>query len=68
MNQILVLPLGGDSDAALALEADVVHGALVGDVGTALPEDPVHQRRLPVVDVGNHRHVADAGRVCDTPQ
>lgn len=55
--------LGGNGDAALALEADGVHGALVWDVGAALPQEPVHQRRLPVVDVGYHRHVADAGRV-----
>jgi hypothetical protein len=40
----------------------------VGDVGAALPQEPVHQRGLPVVDVGNHRHVADAGRVRDASQ
>jgi hypothetical protein len=57
--------LGGDGNAALALEADGVHGALVGDVRPALSQESVHERRLPVVDVGDHRHVADAGRIPD---
>jgi hypothetical protein len=57
--------LGGNGDAAFALEADGVHGALVGDIGAALPQEPVHERSLPVVDVGYHRHVSDAGRVHD---
>jgi hypothetical protein len=57
--------LGGDGNAALALEGYGVHGTLVGDVRPALSQESVHERRLPVVDVGDHRHVADAGWVPD---
>lgn len=57
--------LGGNGNAALALKADGIHGALVGDIGPALSKEPVHERRLPMVDVGYHRYVADAGWVHD---
>ena len=53
---------GLDRDAALLLELHVVEHLLVhlarGD-GAAALEDAVGQRRLPVVDVGDDREVAD---------
>ena len=55
--------LWGDSDAALALEADGVHGAFVGDIGAALAEKAVHEGGLAVVDMRYHRHVAEPARV-----
>lgn len=55
--------LGGDGDTALALETDGIEGALVGDVGAALAEEPVHEGGLPVVDVGYDGHVADPAGV-----
>lgn len=35
----------------------------MGDVGTALAEEPIHEGGLAVVDVGDHRHVAEPGGV-----
>ena len=55
--------LGSDGDAALALEADGIHGALVWDVDAALAEEAVHQSSLAVVNVSDDGHVAEAGRV-----
>jgi hypothetical protein len=54
--------LGLDGDPALALELHrveqlVAHLALGDGVGQL--EDPVRERRLPVVDVGDDREVAD---------
>lgn len=55
--------LGSDGDAALALEGNGIHGALVGDVGAALAEKAVHESGLAVVDMGDNRHVAEAAGV-----
>lgn len=55
--------LGSDSDAALALEGDGVHGALMGNVGAALAEQAVHQGGLSMVDVRDHRHVTEPVRI-----
>lgn len=35
----------------------------MGDVGTALAEEAVHERGLAVVDMSDHCHVAEPGRV-----
>ena len=55
-----------DRDAALLLELHVVEHLLVhlarGHRAAPL-EDAVRQRRLPVVDVGDDREVADEARV-----
>jgi small GTP-binding protein len=54
--------LGEDRDALLALEVHRVHDAvvdvLIGAEGPGLPQHRVDQRRLPVVDVGDDRDVA----------
>ena len=54
--------LGEDRDALLALEVVRVHDALVDVLvlaeGARLPEHRVDERRLPVVDVGDDRDVA----------
>lgn len=52
-----------NGDAALALEANGIESALVGEVGAALPQQLVHQSRLPVINMGNHGHVPEPGRV-----
>ena len=55
-----------DRDAALLLEVHVVEHLLVHLArrdGVAPLQDAVGQRRLPVVDVGDDREVADARRV-----
>jgi hypothetical protein len=63
--------LGEDRDALLALEVVAVEHALVhvlvGAKRPALPEHGVDQRRLPMVDMGDDRDVADvlAGCHCD---
>lgn len=46
-------------DTALALEADGVHGPLVGDVGATLAEQAVHESSLSVVYMGNNGDVAE---------
>ena len=54
--------LGEDRDAALALEAGVHHPVdplLVRGEGARLAQERVHERRLPMVDVGDDRDVAD---------
>ena len=55
-----------DGDAALALEVHRVEQLIphlaLGD-GLGQLEDPVRERRLPVVDVGDDREVADAALV-----
>ncbi len=57
--------LGQDRDALLALEVHRVEhplgDVLVGAEGTGLPEEGVHERRLPVVDVRDDRDVAYVG-------
>lgn len=57
------LHLGSDCDAAFALEADGVEGALVRDVGAALPEKTVHESRLSVIDMSYNGHVTEVGGV-----
>ena len=63
--------LGEDRDALLALEVHRVEDALVDVLIRAeragLPEERVHERRLPVVDVRDDRDVAElvAGRHAD---
>src|SRR5674476_1407658 len=53
--------LGEDRDALLALEIHRVHDLgldfLVGPERTRLPQHRVHERRLPVVDVGDDRDI-----------
>jgi hypothetical protein len=57
--------LGQDRDALLSLEVtrvhDPVHDGLVGPEGAGLAEDPVDERRLPVVDVGDDGDVPEVG-------
>jgi hypothetical protein len=52
-----------DRDALLALEVHRVHDAvidvLVLSEGAGLPEHGVDERRLPVVDVRDDRHVSE---------
>ena len=61
--------LGQDRDPLLALEIHRVHDALrnvlVLAEAPALPEHRVDQRRLPVVDVGDDRDVAQIVTVGD---
>jgi hypothetical protein len=57
--------LGQDGDPLLALEIHGVHHALVdlliGPEHARLPQHPVDERRLAVVDVGDDREVAEVG-------
>lgn len=39
----------------------------MGDVGTALAEEPIHEGGLAVVNVGDHRHVTETGRIQRAP-
>ena len=58
--------LGLDRDAPLALEihrVEVLRAHVAGVDGAGDLEDPVGQRRLAVVDVGDDREVADAGEI-----
>ena len=60
--------LGEDGDAALALEIVGIHGALghalVFAEGAGLLQQPVDQRRLAVVDMGDNGDVAKFHRPC----
>lgn len=51
---------GGNSDAALPLEADGVHSAFMWDIGPALAKQTVHECGLAVVDMGYDGNVAEA--------